>query len=127
VVELIRIRTLAEAGVPLARVQELLEAGEAEFAAAVAEIDRRLRAEIRELQENRGRIARLAAGDSLALPSEVVAYLESCVPAEHGKRWPRVNAMPGSSSLLAGRRRSRSSWSTRWPNWTIRGRCSCTG
>ncbi len=43
VVELIRIRTLAEAGVPLARVQELLDADEEEFAAAVAEIDRRLR------------------------------------------------------------------------------------
>lgn len=76
VVRLIRIRTLAEAGVPLARVQELLEAGEAEFAAAVADLDRRLRAEVRELQEHRRRIARLAAGDSLALPPEVVAYLD---------------------------------------------------
>jgi DNA-binding transcriptional MerR regulator len=36
VVELIRIRTLAEAGVPLSRVQALLAAGEDEFAAAVA-------------------------------------------------------------------------------------------
>ena len=58
VVELIRIRTLAEAGVPLARVQELLAADEDEFAAAVADIDRRLRAEIRERQEHRRRIAR---------------------------------------------------------------------
>ncbi|MEV1178885.1 MerR family transcriptional regulator, partial [Nonomuraea sp. NPDC049784] len=48
VVELIKIRTLAEAGVPLARVRELLQADEEEFAAAVADIDRRLRAEIRE-------------------------------------------------------------------------------
>ena len=76
VVDLIRVRTLAEAGVPLARVRELLEAGEDEFAAAVAEIDRRLRAEVRQLQEHRRRIARLAAGDSLALPPEVVVYLE---------------------------------------------------
>ena len=35
VVELIRIRTLAEAGVPLSRVQELLAADDEEFAAAV--------------------------------------------------------------------------------------------
>ena len=76
VVELIKIRTLADAGVPLARVRELLGASEEEFDAAVADIDRRLRAEIRERQRNRERIAQLAAGDSLALPPEAVAYLD---------------------------------------------------
>lgn len=75
VVELVKIRTLADAGVPLSRVGELLAADEDEFAAAVADIDRRLRAEVRELQRHRERIARLAAGDSLALPPEAVAYL----------------------------------------------------
>jgi DNA-binding transcriptional MerR regulator len=76
VVALIRIRTLAEAGVPLSRVQELLDADDDAFAAAVEEVDRRLRAEIRERQQHRERIARLAAGDSLALPPEAVAYLQ---------------------------------------------------
>jgi len=76
VVELIKIRTLAEAGVPLARVEELLQADQAQFASAVAEIDARLRAEIRERTRHRERIARLAAGDSLALPPEAVAYLD---------------------------------------------------
>jgi DNA-binding transcriptional MerR regulator len=76
VVELIRIRTLADAGVPLARVHELLAADAEEFAAAVEDIDRRLRAEIREKQRHRERIAQLAAGDSLALPPEAVAYLD---------------------------------------------------
>ena len=76
VVELIRIRVLAEAGVPLSRVRELLAANEEEFAAAVEDIDGRLRAEIRERQLHRARIARLAAGDSLALPPEAVAYLD---------------------------------------------------
>ncbi|WP_129838918.1 MerR family transcriptional regulator [Streptomyces sp. RFCAC02] len=76
VVELIRIRTLAGAGVPLARVRELLRAGEEEFATAVASIDERLRSEIRERQRLRERIARLAAGDGLALPPEVVAHLD---------------------------------------------------
>ncbi|WP_435748063.1 MerR family transcriptional regulator [Nocardioides sp. SYSU DS0663] len=76
VVELTRIKTLVEAGVPLSRVRQLLTADEAEFAAAVEEIDRRLRAEIRQRQRHRERIAQLAAGDNLALPPEAVAYLE---------------------------------------------------
>ncbi len=76
VVELIRIRVLADAGVPLAHVRELLSADGDAFDAAVADIDRRLRAEIRERQQHRERIAQLAAGDSLALPPEAVAYLD---------------------------------------------------
>jgi DNA-binding transcriptional MerR regulator len=76
VVELIRIRTLAEAGVPLSRVRELLMADQQEFAAAIAEIDLRLRAEIRERQQHRERVAQLAAGDRLALPPEAVDYLD---------------------------------------------------
>jgi DNA-binding transcriptional MerR regulator len=76
VVDLIRIRTLAEAGVPLSRVHQLLTAGDQEFAEAVEDIDRRLRADIRELQHHRRRIAQLAAGDSLALPPEAVVYLD---------------------------------------------------
>jgi DNA-binding transcriptional MerR regulator len=75
VVRLIRIRALAEAGVPLARVQELLDADAATFAEATADIDRRLRTEIRELQEHRRRIAQLASGDTLAVPPEVPEYL----------------------------------------------------
>jgi DNA-binding transcriptional MerR regulator len=74
VVELIRIRTLAEAGVPLSRVRELLQAGEEEFGAAVTDIDKQLGAEIR--QRHRERIRRLASGDSLALPPEVVEILD---------------------------------------------------
>ncbi|WP_028062795.1 MerR family transcriptional regulator [Solirubrobacter soli] len=76
VVRLIRIRTLADAGVPLARVQELLDAGPDEFARSIDDIDKQLRAEIRGLQGNRRRIARLAAGEHLALPQGVVDYLD---------------------------------------------------
>ncbi|MEV4124480.1 MerR family transcriptional regulator [Nocardia sp. NPDC049707] len=76
VVELIRIRTLAEAGVPLARVRELLQADAEEFAMSVADIDRQLRAEIRHRQRLRRRIARLAAGDNLALPPELIEFLD---------------------------------------------------
>ena len=76
VLRLIRIRTLAEAGVPLARVHELLDADADTFAAATAVIDGDLRRQVRELQEHRRRIARLASGDSLAVPREVLDYLE---------------------------------------------------
>ncbi|MGV0742857.1 MerR family transcriptional regulator [Mycolicibacterium sp. XJ870] len=76
VVELIKIRILAEAGVPLARVRELLQADEDEFAAAAKDIDKRLRAEIRQRQRHREQIARLAAEGQLALPPEVVEFLD---------------------------------------------------
>lgn len=76
VVRLIRIHTLADAGVPLARVQELLDAGPEEFAAGVQEIDKQLRAEIRRLQGTRKRLGKLAAGEHLALPQSVVDYLD---------------------------------------------------
>jgi DNA-binding transcriptional MerR regulator len=76
VVELIRIRTLADAGVPLSRVHELLAADQEEFAAAITDIDRRLQAEILQLKGHQQRVAELAAGESLALPPEAVAYLD---------------------------------------------------
>jgi len=80
VLRLIRIRTLAEAGVPLARVRELLDAGPETFAAATIEIDRELRARVRTLQEHRRRITRLNSVESLAVPKEVADYL-NCLRA----------------------------------------------
>jgi DNA-binding transcriptional MerR regulator len=76
VADLARIRTLAEAGVPLSRVHALLQASPDEFAQAVEEIDSDLRAEIDRLQRSRERVARLASGDHLVLPDAVVDYLD---------------------------------------------------
>lgn len=76
VVRLIRIHVLAGAGVPLASVEELLDAEPDAFALGVREIDAGLRAEIRRLRETRTRLARLAAGEHLALPESVVGYLD---------------------------------------------------
>jgi DNA-binding transcriptional MerR regulator len=76
VVDLIRIKTLADAGVPLARIQALLSAEPEQFAQAIAQIDRALRKRIRDLEQQRHRIAELAAGDRLFLPDEVVALLD---------------------------------------------------
>jgi DNA-binding transcriptional MerR regulator len=103
VVELIKIRTLAESGVPLARVQELLAADEEELAAAVAEIDRRLGREIRERQDHRRQIAKLAAGDSLSVPAEVVDYLDA------------LRAKGVTETLVEGERDGWILMAARWP------------
>jgi DNA-binding transcriptional MerR regulator len=76
VVDLIRIKTLADAGVPLARVQVLLGAAPEQFAQGIAQIDQALRRRIRDLEQQRCRIAELAAGDRLFLPDEVVGLLD---------------------------------------------------
>lgn len=75
-VDLIRIRTLADAGVPLARIDALLHARPTEFASAIADIDAELRRKIDRLGDRRRRIAELAAGEELVLPPEVVAVLD---------------------------------------------------
>ncbi|MET8775368.1 MerR family transcriptional regulator [Nocardia sp. NPDC004654] len=74
-VDLIRIRTLADAGVPLARIDALLHARPTEFAAAITDVDAELRRKIDQLTEYRARIAELASGERLVLPPEVVAIL----------------------------------------------------
>jgi len=109
VVQLLKIRTLAEAGVPLAQVGELLEADRVTFAAAVTGIDRRLRGEIARLQANRKQIARLAAGDSLVLPPEVVRYLDRL--RELGVSERMVEGERDGWILIAAR------WPDRIPQW----------
>lgn len=74
--ELVKIKTLAEAGVPLARIKELLAADPDRFAAAIAEIDRTLQQRADQLQRTRERIARLRAGDRLFVSVEVAEFLE---------------------------------------------------
>jgi DNA-binding transcriptional MerR regulator len=76
VVSLIKIRTLASAGVPLSAIGEMLAADAPAFADAVQRIDGQLRDEIERLEISRKQIAQLAAGDNLALPPEVTAYLD---------------------------------------------------
>jgi DNA-binding transcriptional MerR regulator len=75
-IHLVKIKTLAEAGVPLARIKELLAANPDAFAAAIAEIDRKLQERLEELQRTRERIARLNGGDSLFVSSAVADYLD---------------------------------------------------
>ncbi len=72
---LLRIRTLAEAGVPLARISSVLESVGSERSSAIESIDSQLTARIESLQQTRERLRTLA--DPLAqLPPGVPAYLE---------------------------------------------------
>jgi DNA-binding transcriptional MerR regulator len=75
-IHLVKIKTLAQAGVPLARIKELLAADPDRFAAAIAEIDRNLQERAEELQRTRERVARLRAGDRLFVSAEVADYLD---------------------------------------------------
>jgi DNA-binding transcriptional MerR regulator len=104
VVALIKIRTLAEAAVPLSQIGRMLEAGEADFAEAVERIDAHLRGEIDRLETSRKQIAQLASGDSLVLPPEVVAYLD------------RLREIGTSERMLAGERDGWILLSARWPD-----------
>jgi len=75
-IDLIKIKTLAEAGVPLARIKELLAASPDRFAAAITEIDRNVQERAKELRRTRERIARLSAGHRLFVSADVADYLD---------------------------------------------------
>jgi DNA-binding transcriptional MerR regulator len=75
-IDLVKIKTLAEAGVPLARVKELLGASPERFAVAISEVDRALQERAKELRRTRERIARLNAGDRLFVSADVAGYLD---------------------------------------------------
>lgn len=74
-IQLVKVRTLAEAGVPLARIGELLAAGPEQFAAAIDEIDRDLRKRAEAIRRSRQRITQLQTGDRLFVSAEVTEYL----------------------------------------------------
>jgi DNA-binding transcriptional MerR regulator len=104
VVSLLKIRTLAEAGVPLSEIGRLLGADAPAFAEAVHRIDGRLRAEIDRLEASRKQIAQLVAGDTLALPPEVIFYLD------------RLREIGASDRLVEGERDGWILMAARWPD-----------
>jgi DNA-binding transcriptional MerR regulator len=104
VVSLIKIRTLAHAGVPLSQIAELLEADAAAFAEAVRRIDDQLRDEAERLEASRKQIAQLAAGDSLLVPPEVACYLD------------RLRQIGASKRVVEGERDGWILVAARWPD-----------
>jgi len=75
-IDLVKVKTLRRAGVPLSRVKEMLAADPEQLAAAVAEIDRGLQERAEELLRTRERVAQLSAGDRLFVSPEVADYLD---------------------------------------------------
>ena len=102
-VSLIKIRTLANAGVPLSQIGQMLEADAPAFAETVRRIDSHLRDEIERLETSRKQIAQLAAGDSLALPPEVISYLD------------RLREIGASERMVKGERDGWILVAARWP------------
>ncbi|MER8197689.1 MerR family transcriptional regulator [Streptomyces microflavus] len=86
-IALVKIRTLAEAGVPLARIRDLRSATDEEFQRALSEIDQDLTARIRGLRAAQGHLRQLAAGHLAPLPTEVGTYLEGLARWGFTPRW----------------------------------------
>ncbi|MEU9947445.1 MerR family transcriptional regulator [Streptomyces sp. NPDC047939] len=86
-INLIKIRTLAEAGVPLARIRILRSASDKEFQQALREIDEELTVRIRGLRAAQGRLRRLATGHMAPLPTEVASHLEQLAGWGFTLRW----------------------------------------
>jgi DNA-binding transcriptional MerR regulator len=100
VVSLIKIRILANAGVPLSQIGQMLQADAPAFAAAVERIDSHLRDEIERLANSRKQIAQLAAGDS----PEVISYLD------------RLRQIGAAERIVEGERDGWILVAARWPD-----------
>ncbi len=87
VVDLVRIRTLAEAGVPLAKIRDLSSATDDTFGEAIHQIDADLTARIRQLRDTQRRLRKLAAGDVRLLPTEVDRHLDRLADLGFTSRW----------------------------------------
>lgn len=76
VVTLTRIRTLAAAGVPLRRIEELLATTPEQFQGALAELDAQVEQKLRQLQDLRRRMAQLPSPDDLCVPASGARLFE---------------------------------------------------
>lgn len=73
---LVKIRTLANAGVPLARVKDLLDADPDTLTAAIAEIDHDIQDRIAQLRRAAAQLAELRGGDRLFVSPDVADLLD---------------------------------------------------
>ncbi|MGA5821651.1 MerR family transcriptional regulator [Kitasatospora sp. NPDC094028] len=74
--QLVQVRTLAAAGVPLADIGPMLDADAEGFDAALADVGRQLTERIDELVARRDTLHRLADGDRALLPDRACAVLD---------------------------------------------------
>ncbi|QCB49864.1 MerR family transcriptional regulator [Rhodococcus sp. PAMC28707] len=76
IIDLTRIITLAQAGVPLARIPRVLSADADTATEHIDQIDTELRGRIRQLQQRRTRLQHLDRPERLCLPAEAIDYME---------------------------------------------------
>lgn len=86
-IELIKIRTLAEAGVPLARIRALKSAPDEAFRSALTQIDSDLTNRIRNLRHTQRRLRELASGHTRLLPADVDHHLQQLSELGFSQRW----------------------------------------
>lgn len=86
-IDLIKIRTLAQAGVPLARIRELTQATPEDFQRHLRQVDLDLTAHIRKLRETQRRLRSLDAGHLQLLPPEIAGHLEALPERGFSQRW----------------------------------------
>lgn len=87
VVAVIKIRTLSQAGVPLARVRQLLDAPPDDVTRALSGIDDDLDRRIQLMRATQVRLRELAAGTSRPLPAEVHQHLAQLSTLGFTDRW----------------------------------------
>lgn len=86
-IELIKIRTLAESGVPLARIRELAATPGEAFPTALASIDADLTTRIDALRAAQHRLRELASGHNHLLPEKVEHHLGELGGLGFSHRW----------------------------------------
>jgi DNA-binding transcriptional MerR regulator len=86
-IELIKIRTLAESGVPLARIRELEAATGSDFQSSLAAIDAEITTRINALHETQRRLRELASGHNHLLPNDVDRHLQQLGELGFSPRW----------------------------------------
>lgn len=86
-IDLIKIRTLAQAGVPLARIRELGLATPEDFERTLHQVDLDLTTRIRRLRETQRRLRHLDASHLQLLPPEIADHLEALPGMGFSQRW----------------------------------------
>lgn len=87
-IALLKVRALAEAGIPLAQIPALLTANQEDRTAAIERIDRDLEQRITRLRDTRRRLHTLA--DQTPLPPGVAPYLELLAAIGLSKEWVQM-------------------------------------
>lgn len=91
-IDLIKIRTLAEAGVPLARIRELRSASTDELRASLRAVDADLAERIGALARTRRRLRALEHGEQSLLPDGVGEHVEQLRGLGFSSRWLALQA-----------------------------------